>query len=149
MRKKNTKRALTSCLDTSTNATLDQENKKDWLELFGPMVQQYVWHKKGTAYDHKNTIPSVKHWGGSVLLWGCFAATQSDHLYHVTGIMDSLKYNAILAKIMMHSVRKLKVHCIIGRSIRTMIPSINPILPKLSSGIGPGMFWSDLLSFQI
>ena len=43
------------------------------LELFGPMDQRYVWRKKNEAYAEKNTLPTVKHGGGSVMLWGCFA----------------------------------------------------------------------------
>ncbi len=69
------------------------------LDLFGPMDQGYVRHKKGKAYVN-NTIP-VKHGGGSVLLWGCFAAAG-------TGIMDSLKYQAILKKNVMPAVHELQ-----------------------------------------
>ena len=44
------------------------------LELFGHMDQRYVWRAKGQAYDQKNTIPTVKHGGGSLMIWGCFSA---------------------------------------------------------------------------
>lgn len=31
------------------------------------MAKRYVWCKKGKTYDKRNTIPTVKHGGGSVL----------------------------------------------------------------------------------
>lgn len=37
------------------------------LELFGPMDQQYVYYRKGQAYDKNNAIQTVKHRGGSVI----------------------------------------------------------------------------------
>ncbi|KAJ4925960.1 hypothetical protein JOQ06_008145 [Pogonophryne albipinna] len=49
----------------------------------------------------------VKHGDGSVMLWGCFAA--SGHLQHVKGTMDSVKYQEILGKNAIPSVRELKL----------------------------------------
>lgn len=79
------------------------------LELFGHMDQRYVWHAKGQAYDQKNTIPTVKHWGGSLMMWGCFSAAGTVNLYCVPGIMDSQKYKVILKKNLMPSVDKLNL----------------------------------------
>lgn len=79
------------------------------LELFGPMDQRYVWRKKNTAYEEKNTLPTVKHGGGSIMLWGCFASSGTGNLYRVNGIMDSTQYQDILGKNVAPSVRKLKL----------------------------------------
>lgn len=79
------------------------------LELFGPMDQRYVWRRKNQAYTEKNTLPTVKHGGGSVMLWGCFASNGTGNLHRVDGIMDSTKYQDILAKNVTKSVKKLKL----------------------------------------
>lgn len=79
------------------------------LELFGHMDQRYVWRKKNEAYAEKNTLPTVKHGGGSVMLWGCFAASGTGKLQRVEGIMNSIKYQDILQKNVMPSVRQLKL----------------------------------------
>ena len=45
------------------------------IELFGYNDQRYVWKRQGEAFNPKNTIPTVKHGGGSIMLWACFAAS--------------------------------------------------------------------------
>ena len=39
-----------------------------WSELFGHNDHRYFWRKKGEACKPKNTIPTVKHGGGSNML---------------------------------------------------------------------------------
>ena len=79
------------------------------LELFEHMDPRYVWHAKGQAYDHKNTIPKVRPDGGSLMMLGCFSAAVTGNLDHVPGIMDFLKYQAILRRNEMPSVDKLNL----------------------------------------
>ena len=39
------------------------------LELLGHMGAEYVWRKKGKAHKPKNTMPTIKHGGGNIILW--------------------------------------------------------------------------------
>ncbi len=55
-----------------TNKILWSDETK--IELFGPNSKRYVWRKPGTAHHLSNTVPTVKHGGGSIMLWGCFSA---------------------------------------------------------------------------
>ena len=51
-------------------------NKTVWsyetkIELFGLNAKHPIWSKPGT-------IPTVKHGGDSIMLWGCFSACSRD-----------------------------------------------------------------------
>ncbi len=61
------------------------------IELFGINSTRRVWRRKNAAYD-KNTIPTVKHGGGNIMLWGCFSAKGTGKLHRIKGTMDGAMY---------------------------------------------------------
>ena len=88
------------------NALWSDEAK---IELFGHNDHRCVWRKKGEACKPKNIIPTMKHGGGSIMLWGCFAAEGTDALHKIDGIMMEENDVDILKQPLKTSVRKLKL----------------------------------------
>ncbi len=74
------------------------------VELFGRCVSHYIWRKSNTAFQKKNIIPTVKYGGGSVMVWGCFAASGPGRLAVINGTMNSAVYQKILKDNGSHSL---------------------------------------------
>ncbi len=63
------------------------------IELFAHKYSHYVWRKAGEAFNPKNTLATVKHGGGSIILWGGFAAFVPGELVRVHVIKKRLSEN--------------------------------------------------------
>ncbi|CDQ63109.1 unnamed protein product [Oncorhynchus mykiss] len=79
------------------------------MELFGINSTRRVWRRRNAAYDPKNTIPTVKHGGGNIMLWGCFSAKGTGQLHRIKGTMDGAMYRQILGENLFPSARALKM----------------------------------------
>ena len=79
------------------------------IELFGLNSTRRILRTKKKKYNPKNTIPTVKHGGGNIILWGCFSAKGTGRLHRIEGRMDGAMYREILANNLLPSVRALKM----------------------------------------
>lgn len=66
--------------------------------LFGSDSRQHVWRPIGTRNDVRYQIPTVKHGGGSVMVWGVFSAQGVGPLVEINGNMNATIYKDILEK---------------------------------------------------
>ncbi|KAK3533116.1 hypothetical protein QTP70_007304 [Hemibagrus guttatus] len=79
------------------------------IELFGKNSTCHAWRRKNAELHPKNTIPTVKHGGGNIMLWGCFSAKGPGRLIRVKERMNGAMYREILSKNLLPSARALKM----------------------------------------
>lgn len=79
------------------------------VELFGRNTTRRVWRRENAELQPKNTIPTVKHGGGNIMLWGCFSAKGPGRLIRVQERMNGAMYREILSANLLPSARALKM----------------------------------------
>ncbi len=90
-----------------TNKILWSDETKT--ELFGLNSKRYVWRKPGTAHHLSNTVPTVKHGGGSIMLCFFFSAAGTGRLVAIEGKMNAAKYRDILDENLLQSAQDLRL----------------------------------------
>ncbi len=77
------------------------------VNLFDSDGVQHVWWRPGEEYQENCALPTVKHGGGSIMVWGCMTTAGTGELRFIEGNMDSNMYCDILKQKMMSSLQKL------------------------------------------
>ncbi len=77
------------------------------VNLFDSDGVQHVWRRPGEEYQENCALPTVKHGGGSIMVWGCMTTAGTGELRFIEGNMDSNMYCDVLKQKMMPSLQKL------------------------------------------
>ncbi len=77
------------------------------MNLFGSDGVKRVWWQPGEEYKDKCVLPTVKHGGGSVMVWGCMSAAGAGELHFIEGTINANMYCDILKQSMIPSLRRL------------------------------------------
>lgn len=76
-------------------------------DLFGHKQRPRVWSKPGEKLVDKNIQKTIKHGGGSIMVWGCFAWSGLGNLIKIDGIMTADVYIDILNENLEESLLKV------------------------------------------
>ena len=96
------------------NWTISQWKTVVWsdeskFELFGNKRRIFVCRHQNERYIPQCIVPTVKHGGGSIMVWGCFAGHKVGDLIRVRGIMKKEQYREILENHAVPSAHRMVV----------------------------------------
>lgn len=67
----------------------------------------FVRRRVGEEYHPDCVVPTVKHGGGSIMIWGCMAADGVGEMFVCEGRMDSQKYINVLEAVLLPSLTRI------------------------------------------
>lgn len=77
--------------------------------IFGIKGRKIVWRKACTALNKENLMPTVKHGGGGIMIWGCMASGGVGNLQFIESTMDKYDYLNILKRNLKQSAENLRL----------------------------------------
>ena len=69
---------------------------KSKFEIFGSNRHVFVRRRVGEWIISAFVVPTVKHGGGDVMVWGCFAGDTVCNLFRIQGTLNQYGYHRIL-----------------------------------------------------
>lgn len=100
LRTANKKKRLTWARNHEAWTTDDWRNvlwtDESKFELIGSKRRVFVRRSAGEKMLPECVVPTVKHGGGSVMVWGCFSANGVGDLIRIDGILNKERYKNIL-----------------------------------------------------
>lgn len=87
-------------LDAWKNVLWSDESK---FEVYGSRRRTFVRRSAGERAIDQCLVPTVKHGGGSVMVWGCFGGDRIGSIARIQGIMRKEQYRDILENEMLPS----------------------------------------------
>ena len=77
------------------------------INFFRSDGKNWVWRFAGEAYDEKCTLKTVKHGGGSLMLWGCMSTWGVGKLVIIDGTLTAVKYVQLLQENLFESASRM------------------------------------------
>ena len=65
-------------------------------EIFSSNSRVFVRHRVGERMISVCVVPTVKHEGGGVMVWGCYADDTVSDLFRIQGTLNQHGYHSIL-----------------------------------------------------
>ncbi|GFV92223.1 transposable element Tcb1 transposase [Trichonephila clavipes] len=75
-------------------------------EIFTPPSIRKIWRNNKTALELQNVLPTLKHGGGNVMVWGCVALNGTCNLAFIYNKMSALAYIDVLRHNLLDSAKK-------------------------------------------
>jgi transposase len=66
------------------------------INRYGSDGRSYCWKKRGEPLRDHHVVTTVKHGGGSIMVWGCFSAAGPGYICLIEGNMNAEDYCGIL-----------------------------------------------------
>lgn len=120
--------------DSFCNTVIFADESK--YNLFGSDGKSYVWRKPNTEVEPKNLKSTVKHGGGSVIVWACMSSAGVGNLVFIETTMDNKAYLKILQNNLLESAPKL--------GIRDNFRFYQDNDPKHKSNLKPDLAYMEL-----
>lgn len=100
------KKYLSQPISTWNRYLFTDESK---FNLNGSDGRTYVWRKTNQEFDKKFTRGTVKHGGGSIMVWGCMSSAGVGNLVIIDGTMTQYSYIDLLKDNLQPSAAKLGI----------------------------------------